>query len=180
MRNGQIRTTVDTGAGLRLRRWAPGDATAVLAAFAVRGVNPAVTSGAAAEHWLRGRAEEWVAGTGYAFAVVDQYGAVLRNVAVTAIDSDTAIDRATGWVSYWTAAAVRGRGVATRGVRALADWAFGDLGLRRLELGHRAANPASCVVAVRAGFRVAGRDGAGFELHARLAGGEEITYPRLT
>jgi RimJ/RimL family protein N-acetyltransferase len=178
MRNGQIRTTVDAGAGFRLRRWAPGDAAAVLAAFAVPDMRPPIASVAAADHWLRVRAEEWAAGTGYAFAVVDRYGAALGNVAVTAIESDA------GWVSYWTAAAARGRGVATRGVRALAIWSFGDLGLSRLELGHRTTNPASCVVAVRAGFRVAGRleprTEHGVELHARMAAEQEITYPRLT
>jgi RimJ/RimL family protein N-acetyltransferase len=144
-----------------------------------------IRSDAAAEHWLRGRTEDWAAGTGCAFAVVDPYDAVLGNVAVTGVDRRHDI----GWVSYWTTAVARGRGVATRGVRALADWSFGELGLFRLELGHRTSNPASCAVAVRAGFRVEGLereklryDGrrCDVELHARLASDPEITYPRLT
>lgn len=62
----------------------------------------------------------------------------------------------TGWVSYRTVEGARGGGVAAAGVRALARWAFDDLGLHRLELGHRTNNPASCKVAERAGFAVEG------------------------
>jgi RimJ/RimL family protein N-acetyltransferase len=83
----------------------------------------------------------------------------------------------TGWVSYWTVEAARGRGVAAGAVRTLADWCFGELGLYRLELGHRVDNPASCRVAIRAGFEVEGLQRAKLsyadgrhdvELHARL------------
>jgi RimJ/RimL family protein N-acetyltransferase len=127
----------------------------VAAAFAEPG------SVAAVRHWLRVRDEEWTDGIGYGFAVVDGADRVLGDVAVSG----------TGWVSYWTAPAARRQGVATRGVRALAGWAYRELGLVRLELGHRTDNPASCGVAVRAGFRVRGRRraAADVEMHARLA-----------
>lgn len=68
--------------------------------------------------------------------------------------------------------------MATAGARALADWAFQDLGLFRLELGHRTNNPASCRVATEAGFAVEGLERSkprygptryDVELHARLA-----------
>ncbi|CAO0834815.1 Acetyltransferase OS=Streptomyces microflavus OX=1919 GN=Smic_56560 PE=4 SV=1 [Streptomyces microflavus] len=84
----------------------------------------------------------------------------------------------TGWISYWTTGTARGRGVATAGVRALARWAFGELGLYRLELGHRTDNPASCRVAERSGFALEGVErgrlrygGVRYDLerHARLA-----------
>ncbi|MGO4783547.1 GNAT family N-acetyltransferase [Cryobacterium sp. W22_MBD10_FK3] len=58
----------------------------------------------------------------------------------------------TGWVYYWVSAAVRGRGLATLALASIADWAFTDQGLYRLELGHRTNNPASCQVATKAGF----------------------------
>jgi RimJ/RimL family protein N-acetyltransferase len=99
---------------------------------------------------------------------------VLGGVMVSAVDRR----HSAGWVSCWTTTAARGQGVATAGCRALADWAFGDPGLFRLELGHRVNNPASCRVASRAGFLVEGLeqqklgyDGARFdvELRARLA-----------
>lgn len=84
----------------------------------------------------------------------------------------------TGWVSYRTVGTGRRRGVASAGVRALARWAFGALDLYRLELGHRTDNPASCAVALRAGFAVEGMERKKLrygdtrydvERHARLA-----------
>lgn len=74
--------------------------------------------------------------------------AVVGNVGLSHIEHrhDTA------WAHYWVSAAFRGRGLATRGLVALADLAFRDLGLFRLELGHRTDNVESCRVAVRAGF----------------------------
>lgn len=84
----------------------------------------------------------------------------------------------TAWVSYWVAAKFRGRGLATRGLIALTDHAFRDLGLFRLELGHRTDNVASCRVAERAGFAVEGIERSKLrdadlrfdvETHARLA-----------
>jgi ribosomal-protein-alanine N-acetyltransferase len=46
----------------------------------------------------------------------------------------------------------RGSGVATRALGAIADWAFAAVGFHRLELDHSIQNPASCRVAVKAGF----------------------------
>jgi RimJ/RimL family protein N-acetyltransferase len=58
-----------------------------------------------------------------------------------------------GEVGYWLAAHARGRGLMTRSVRILAAWAFGDLGLRRLDLLASTENHASHRVAEGAGFR---------------------------
>jgi RimJ/RimL family protein N-acetyltransferase len=55
-------------------------------------------------------------------------------------------------VGYWLAAPARGRGHATRAVQLLAGWAFGPLGLERLELRANPHNHASLAVAARAGF----------------------------
>ncbi len=68
--------------------------------------------------------------------------------------------------------------MATHGCRGLAQWCFAELGLFRLELGHRTDNPASCRVACAAGFTAEGLqrqklawDGVRYdvETHARLA-----------
>lgn len=96
---------------------------------------------------------------------------VLAAVEVTKVNWAICVDRAvvgnvglsqiehrhdTAWASYWVAAQHRGQGLATRALNALADHAFRDLGLFRVELGHRTDNTASCRVAVRAGFAAEG------------------------
>ncbi|MEV0525586.1 GNAT family N-acetyltransferase [Streptomyces sp. NPDC050439] len=162
----------------RLRAWRESDAAAVLAAFSVpemvRQADEAVDSRESASRWIARRGQEERAGVAYAFAVVGGDDVPLGNVAVGAVNRV----HGTGWVSYWTVPAVRGRGVARFGCEALARWAFGELGLFRLELGHRVNNPASCRVAEAAGFAAEGLqrqklayEGVRYdvELHARLA-----------
>ncbi|SEB46213.1 Acetyltransferase (GNAT) domain-containing protein [Paramicrobacterium humi] len=84
----------------------------------------------------------------------------------------------TAWAYYWLAEGARGRGLATRALASIAQWAFTEQALHRLELGHRVNNPASCGVATRAGFATEGvereklRYGTerfDVERHARLA-----------
>jgi RimJ/RimL family protein N-acetyltransferase len=57
-----------------------------------------------------------------------------------------------GELGYWLAAEARGRGVATRAVRLLCTWAFGELPLARMQLHTLPGNRASERVAERAGF----------------------------
>ncbi|WP_156726771.1 GNAT family N-acetyltransferase [Streptomyces apocyni] len=178
-----MRDHLEAPSGLVLRQWAAVDARAVLAAFAdplmrEQSAEP-LDSLSAAERWIAERQDEWSAGTAYAFAVTDgsgggNGGAVLGQMSIGGVHRRHRI----GWVSYWTTAAARGRGVASRACRVAAEWAFTDAGLFRLELGHRVNNPASCAVARAAGFAVEGRqrqkleyDGVRYdvELHARLA-----------
>lgn len=86
--------------------------------------------------------------------------------------------------AYWVTPAARGRAVAARALHAAAIWAFaapadGGLGVHRISLDHSLANPGSCRVATRAGFREEGLMRAFFldpagerhdsHLHARLA-----------
>jgi RimJ/RimL family protein N-acetyltransferase len=58
----------------------------------------------------------------------------------------------TAEVSYFLRASARGRGLATRGVRLVARWAFDELGIERIELRAHPENEASVRVAERAGF----------------------------
>ena len=166
-----------SGTGLALRRWAAEDVEAVRVAFEgpqmrQQAQEPVVSEESAAR-WIEAREQEWEAGTGFAFAVVDG-DRVVGNVAVGSVSWP----HGSGWVSYWTTAAARGRGVAAEACRTASEWAFGDAGLFRLELGHRVNNPASCRVARAAGYAVEGLqrqklayDGVRYdvELHARLA-----------
>jgi RimJ/RimL family protein N-acetyltransferase len=167
--------TISAG-GLTLRPWSARDARAVLAAFAEPGMErqgPVLDTEHAAAEWVRVQQDRWEADLAYSYAVT--VGAdLVGSVTVSSVDRR----HLTGWVSYWTCAAAQGRGNATAACRLLAEWAFSDLGLFRLELGHRVNNPASCKVASRAGFSVEGLerqkllyDGVRYdvELHARLA-----------
>lgn len=94
---------------------------------------------------------------------------------VVAITVDTA--NALGWFWYWAHPRHRGYGLTCRAAATVADWALGEGGLERLELGHRVNNPASGAVARAAGFVLEGRERAKF-----LVDGERIdvlTYGRL-
>jgi RimJ/RimL family protein N-acetyltransferase len=58
-----------------------------------------------------------------------------------------------GELGYLVAAHARGRGVASRAVRLLAEWALTEAGLARVQLYTHVDNPASQRAAERAGFR---------------------------
>ncbi|MER5889245.1 GNAT family protein [Streptomyces sp. NPDC001941] len=173
-----MRDRLQAGEGLLMRPWAPADAVAALAAMSepsIRWQLPAPMAAVEdAERWIAARGERWESGEAHHFAVVDGAGTLLGNMAVGNVNHD----HRTGFVSYWLAEAARGRGVATRACRALCRWSFDELDLFRLELGHRTNNPASCKVALGAGFTVEGYerqkleyDGVRYDVerHARLA-----------
>lgn len=133
--------------GPELRRLRTTDASDVLAAFAAASDMARqgdVTDADGAIAYVERLAE--VAGPHLAFAVVDQ-GRVVGVVGVT-VDSGNR----NGWFWYWMHAAYRGRGWTSRAAATVADWALGQGGLHRLELGHRMDNPASGSVARAAGF----------------------------
>ncbi|SDI67453.1 Protein N-acetyltransferase, RimJ/RimL family [Nonomuraea jiangxiensis] len=142
-----------------MREWRAGDAPVVLSAFQV----PDLRRQAPFPVLTLQDAHGWIAswqGAGHAFAVTVG-GRVVGNVAVLGIDGHGG----SGCVSYWVVPAARGRGIAAAATGAMARWAFGERGLRRLELRHRMNNPASCRVAVKAGFQAMGieRGKAGFQ-----------------
>ncbi len=56
------------------------------------------------------------------------------------------------WVWYWMHAGYRGQSLTTRALASVVSYLFEDLGLHRLELGLRANNPASRLVAEKNGF----------------------------
>ncbi len=82
-------------------------------------------------------------------------------------------------LGYWTAPAARGRGVATRAGRAVAQWATDLLGIERLVWRAEVGNHASRLVALRIGFTMEGL-GRGNLRHAdgsRLDGWIGALYP---
>lgn len=161
-----------------LRSWRADDARAAYEALSEPGMDRqtggVITDVEAATSWIEHRLHDWKSDRAYSWAVVADSGTLLGSVTVSSVDRT----HLTGWTSYWTTPEARGQGVAGSAVRRLATWAFDDLGLFRLELGHRTNNPASCAVARAAGFLVEGIErqklsygGERFdvELHARLA-----------
>lgn len=160
-----------------LRPWRADDAPIMLAAAGEpmmdrQFTNP-VASLAAAEAWIEALAARRVGDTAYSFAVLD-HGVPVGNVTVSSVERR----HLTAWVSYWIREQARGKGLATKACRAVSEFAFAELGLFRLELAHRVDNPASCRVALGAGFLVEGVERARLlydgvrhdtETHARLA-----------
>lgn len=171
--------TLPAEGGLTLRPWTPADAPALVAALR----DPAIQqwhrrradSEDEARSWISAWCVEWDAETNAHWAVVDAATDTL--VGRAALRS---VDLAEGQAEagYWTAPAARGTGVAARAVTAMTRWAFEDVGFHRLELWHSTANPASCRVAQKTGYRLEGTrrsalrhpDGwHDMHLHARVA-----------
>lgn len=130
-----------------LRQFRSLDAVAVLDAFDDPGM---ASQGEVAD---LDQAAAWIAamtagGPDRHVFAVDVAGTAVGAVGVTAIDRVNL----TGWFWYWLHRGHRGRGTASSAAATVATWALGPSGLVRLELGHRANNPASGVVARNAGF----------------------------
>jgi RimJ/RimL family protein N-acetyltransferase len=98
------------------------------------------------------RRSDWTTGDHASWALVDDAG-LLGSFSVHRIDRD----QDDGEIGYWTAPAARGRGLAARAVQTACRWAFGDLGLHRIQLFHAVDNVASGRVAEKAGFTYEGR-----------------------
>lgn len=154
-----------TAAGLVLRPWGDGDAEALVEAFrdplmrqwSVRHID-AVED---AEQWLEEQRLGWEGGERLSFAVYEASreasyaGGGAGRPAGNVVLKRTGDRPGAAEVGYWTAAPVRGRGVASRALEAVTAWAFetfGADGLERLELLHQVDNLASCRVAEKAGY----------------------------
>jgi RimJ/RimL family protein N-acetyltransferase len=91
-------------------------------------------------------------GTRCAFAIVDAAGAFLGLALAVHIDGEAREAE----LGYMLAPGARGRGVATQALRQLSDWAFGAVGMRRLQLLISVDNRESSRVAKRAGYTLDG------------------------
>lgn len=172
------------GAGVILRPWLIADAAAVVEAFQDPAIQRWHVRRADSVDEARGWIEEWQ-GTWrqethihWAVAAGDAHadaGTLLGRLSLKSLNlADGGAE-----LAYWVTPRARGRGVCPRAVGAAATWALGTAGFHRLELEHSTANPASCRVAVKAGFAAEGvRRGAALHvdgwhdmhLHARLRG----------
>jgi RimJ/RimL family protein N-acetyltransferase len=101
-----------------------------------------------ARTWLDRYEEGRRYGSREAFAIVDEDGSFLGLALAPRIEREAR----TAELGYVVAPAARGRGVATEALRRLTEWAFGELGMLRLELLISVENGASKRVAGRCGY----------------------------
>ena len=106
----------------------------------------------AALGWIAATELELEAGLAINWLAVDAEDRLLASIGLMGIDRE----RGSGEIGYWVAREARGRGVATRAVRLLCEWAASELGLTTLELVIHEANAPSVRVARSAGFTQAG------------------------
>jgi RimJ/RimL family protein N-acetyltransferase len=174
------------GPALLLRPWAAQDIPRLLDIYRdpvmrQSSRNPIVTEQDAGR-WLEVQQQGWTDGGRLSFAVVggergNEPGRALGNVALKGWKAGSDVAE----VGYWTAAAARNRGIASRAVELVTAWAFesfGPQGLQRIELLHQEDNLASCRVAQKSGYAlidVLPPDPPAFpaagHLHARYAPG---------
>ena len=102
--------------------------------------------------WLEFYEEGRREGTREAFAVVDGKGEFLGLALAFGIDREGRQLE----LGYVVSPHARGRGVATRSLELLTEWAFGELDALRIELWISASNEPSKRVAERAGYRYEG------------------------
>ncbi|OLZ62787.1 hypothetical protein AV521_40935 [Streptomyces sp. IMTB 2501] len=142
---------------LRLRPWQVADVDALVSAHRDpalrRWLTNVISSDVDARRWIDSQRQGWAAGTRFSFAVLDNggegFGAAVGHVTVKLKDEGSAE------VGYWTAAEVRGRGLASRALEALVRWVFSKespVPAVRLDLLHAVGNHASCRVAARCDF----------------------------
>ena len=111
---------------------------------------PAPYTRADARAYIAACRRGWKDGSLWAFAVVDAAsGEVMGSCGVGWQDHPHGVAE----IGYWVRAADRGRGVATRAVRLVSDWAFEVGGVQRLQLRADELNIPSQRVAENAGFR---------------------------
>lgn len=164
-------------ADLTLRPWQPSDIAELVRAYSrldIQHWHARSMDSVEAEEWIRSRSDGWREESRADWAVAGESG-VLGRIGLTHID----LTEGLGEVVYWVLPEARGRGVATRALCAMTDWACDRVGFHRLELTHSTENRASCRVAQLALYDLEGtmrkralhRDGwHDMHLHARLAG----------
>jgi RimJ/RimL family protein N-acetyltransferase len=110
---------------------------------------------AQAEAFIHGFAPSvWRRGTEAVFAIADADDAMVGTMALRLPGDE--LFTTTGDVGYLVGPWARGRGYASAALRALCDWGFEHLALRRIEWLAYVGNTASRATAERAGFRVEG------------------------
>jgi RimJ/RimL family protein N-acetyltransferase len=155
------------GAGLRLRPYREDDLQTLVASIdeeAARWLThaPWPYTEDDGRWFLDFTSRSWLARQAH-FAIAD----AATDALVGGLNVDIDLPHAIGEVGYRVNPNARGRNVATRAVGLAVDWAFGELGLSRLDLGADTRNLSSLRVAAKCGFL---REGT---LHGMVRRGDE-------
>ncbi|MEU9204630.1 GNAT family N-acetyltransferase [Streptomyces sp. NPDC048332] len=155
--NASAQPTLPIDEDVLLRPWLPSDAAALARAFQ----DPAIQrwhlrtadSEDEAEEWISQWRQGWETETACHWAVVDAVGStLLGRVSLQSV----ILAGGQAEISYWTTPQARGQGICSRAVAQVANWALGEAGFNRLELGHSTVNVASCRIAEKTGFALEG------------------------
>jgi RimJ/RimL family protein N-acetyltransferase len=137
---------------IQLRRWTQEDVPAIKAMceeeLAIRFTTvPSPYTLKDARDWVSGHAVQLARGENITFAIVAPPGDVpVGNIGLSIHSPGV------GELGYMTAAAARGRGLMTRALNLVSEWAFTELGLERLQLMTLVENAGSQRVAAKCGF----------------------------
>ena len=102
------------------------------------------------ETWIKSRDEAWEQGVAYPFAILDKKtGAHVGGCGISFINKEYLFAN----LGYWVGTPHTKQGIATAATRLLADWAFRELKLNRIEIVAAVGNKASQRVAARAGAK---------------------------
>ncbi|MFI9638086.1 GNAT family N-acetyltransferase [Nocardia sp. NPDC051929] len=111
---------------------------------------PSIYTAEAAKEFVERQWERSVSESGYPFVIARATdGKPLGSIGVWTKD----LGEGRASVGYWLVRSARGQGVAAHALRAVADWAFEQLAVARLQLHVEPWNTASIRTAERAGFR---------------------------
>jgi RimJ/RimL family protein N-acetyltransferase len=139
---------------LTLRPWQLSDAVGLVRAYAdpeIHRWHARSLTLVEAESWIDHELNRWQQERGGGWAITRD-DVLVGRIGIGVVS----LDEACAGISYWVLPEARGCGVASRAVGAVADWAFDAVGFHRLELDHSTQNPASCRVAMKAGFSLEG------------------------
>ncbi len=95
---------------------------------------------------------DWKRGRGYVFMLADraQPATFIGKIALSGVMRGAMYG---AYLGYWMSANVQDRGLATEGLRAALDFAFGAAGLHRIQAAIMPRNPRSLRVIEKLGFR---------------------------
>jgi len=100
-----------------------------------------------AEEWIENQIDAFQRGYQYQFAIVSAEQKILGVCGLNGIQADNRLAN----LGYWVRTSACGQGIATKAARLLAQWAFANTNLERLEILVSVGNLASLRVAAKVG-----------------------------